>query len=109
MFLSLICILFVFYQPIFGFNVGVGGRSILPLVNGSTSYFVELSDEDATSAGTFVLEFDDGVIPVGNGDASAHWVRHDIRVHVAAIEQGLISNNFFSKKKQKQNKTKPKN
>eukprot|EP00004_Rigifila_ramosa_P019125 TRINITY_DN482_c0_g2_i1.p1 TRINITY_DN482_c0_g2~~TRINITY_DN482_c0_g2_i1.p1 ORF type:complete len:647 (-),score=142.41 TRINITY_DN482_c0_g2_i1:40-1884(-) len=67
-------------------QAGAASISVLPTVNGTTNYWTELSEFDASSAGTFVQEFDLGRIPIGNGAADgAHWVRNDIRASVFAL------------------------
>ena len=54
-------------------------------VNGVNDYVVPLPPEDCCSAGTFVPKFDVGEIAVGNGAASAHWVRDVLKARVVAI------------------------
>ena len=54
-------------------------------VNGATDYVVPLSPDDCCSPGTFVPQFDDGPIAVGNGASSAHWVRDVLKVRAVAI------------------------
>lgn len=54
-------------------------------VNGTTDYVIPIPPEDCCSAGTFVQEFDVGEIGVGNGGASAHWVRDILNARVATI------------------------
>ena len=48
-------------------RAGASSRTILPTVNGTTDYWTPVSDEDATSPGTLVVEWDVGRLSVGNG------------------------------------------
>jgi hypothetical protein len=68
--------------------VGAASRSVLPTVDGSTSYLdgAMPAPEDATSLGAFVPRFDQGQVAVGNGDDRAFWVHDDIRVRAMALD-----------------------
>jgi len=52
-------------------NVGVGSRSIIPLVNGRNDFWAQPPDEDADWPGTLVVDWDVGRISVGNGDTQS--------------------------------------
>ncbi len=69
-------------------KVGVASRSVLPTVNGSTSYLAGKVPPatDATSLGAFVPHFDQGRVGVSNGDDRAFWVHDDVRVRAMAID-----------------------
>lgn len=68
--------------------VGAASRSVLPTVNGSTSYLDgKVPDpHDATALGAFVPRFDQGRVGVSNGDDRAFWVHDDIRVRAVALD-----------------------
>ena len=69
-------------------KVGAASRSVLPTVDGTTSYLNGMtpSPTDSTSLGAFVPQFDQGPVAVGNGEGDAHWVHDDVRVRAMAIE-----------------------
>src|SRR5690606_12218119 len=68
--------------------VGAASRSVLPTVNGTTSYLdgAVPDPHDATSLGAFVPAFDQGRVAVGNGDDRAFWVHDDVRVRAMALD-----------------------
>src|SRR5688572_17025007 len=69
-------------------KVGVASRSVLPTVNGTTSYLDGKVPPatDATSLGAFVPRFDQGRVGVSNGADRAFWVHDDVRVRAMAID-----------------------
>src|SRR5688572_4934217 len=69
-------------------KVGVASRSVLPTVNGSTSYLDGKVPPatDANSLGAFVPHFDQGRVGVSNGGDRAFWVHDDVRVRAMAID-----------------------
>ena len=52
-------------------RAGASSRTILPTVNGRTDYWTPVSDENADSPGTLVVEWDVGRISVGNGETQS--------------------------------------
>jgi len=58
---------------------------LTPTVNGTTDYVKQIDEYDAMSPGTLVVEFDDGQIPIGNGDRDAHWVHDHVKASVFAL------------------------
>lgn len=67
--------------------VGSASRSVLPTVDGTRDYLERVPDPfDPFSPGVFVGQWDQGVVPVGNGATQANWVRDDLRVTAMAIE-----------------------
>ena len=67
--------------------VGASVVTLLPEVDGSTSYFDPLREsplalepgDDGRDPGVFVELWDVGTIPIGNGKPSSHWVHDEIR------------------------------
>lgn len=80
--------------PTTGLMVGMDVTTILPTVNGSTSYFDPLRasplalepGDPGVDPGVFVEEFDVGTIPIGNGFPSSHWVHDELRAGAIAFQ-----------------------
>ena len=72
--------------PSYGWRVGSSSIILTPTANGTVDYVTPLSEFDTSSPGTLVLQFDDGVIPIGNGDRESHWVRDHVYASVVALQ-----------------------
>ena len=70
-------------------KVGVGSRSVLPTVGGSHDYLNDVAPDpdDPYSPGRPIAAWDQGVVPIGNGDRVSYWVHDDMRVKAVAFEE----------------------
>ena len=73
-------------------KAGAASRSILPTVNGGRDYLNDAPGWstpgaiDADDPGTFIAEWDQGEVDVGNGRDDSAWVHDDLQTTVLALE-----------------------